>query len=81
MVHVIASLNNEQYCRLKALADARQRLITDVVSEIIDEFLAAEEATRATLYRQALTLAGAFSGPVDLAAEHDRYLDEAYGSV
>jgi len=77
------SLEPEQADRLRRLARERgvsmAHLIRDAVERSYGSALA--PPTRTELLERAMTAVGcASSGLGDLAADHDRYLDEAYGS-
>ncbi len=75
-------LTAEQAGALKMRAREEQRSMADLVRESVTEYLARRPAAdRRALLRRASALTGRFrSGCRDVAENHDRHLDEAYGS-
>lgn len=81
MVRTQIQLTDEQARKLKQLAAAEGHSVAQLIRMSVDALLATtplldSEESRA----RALSIIGRFDGPPDLAAEHDRYLDEAYES-
>lgn len=72
----------EQARRLRQVADEEGRSVSDVVRESVSEYLLKHRtsADPEELKRRALSVVGKYrSDATDVAREHDRYLDEAYG--
>ena len=81
MVRTQIQLTESQARALRALAAAEGRSMADIIRESVEALLADRGMRdRAEVTRRALAAVGAFhSGAGDLAAEHDRYLTEAFG--
>lgn len=82
MIRMQIQLTEAQARALKTQARREARSMSDLVRESVSDYVARHGTVdRADLMRGALSLAGRFrSGCVDLAEEHDRYLDEAFDS-
>lgn len=81
MVRTQIQLSEEQSRKLKLLAASEGRSVAELIRLSVDTLLATTPMVdRDELRQRALAVAGQFSGPVDLAAEHDKYLAEAYES-
>ncbi|MFP4668760.1 MAG: CopG family transcriptional regulator [Desulfobacterales bacterium] len=81
MIRTQIQLNEEQARRLKELSVSGNESVASLIRTAIDKYLATAEPGRAALYRQALSVAGKYEAPEsDISVEHDRYLDEAFGS-
>ncbi len=82
MIRTQIQLTEEQARALKLQARREERSMADLVRESVSEYLARRGVVdRTALASRALELAGRFrSGRPDLADEHDRHLDEAFGS-
>jgi hypothetical protein len=80
MVRTQVQLTEEQMRILKRLASERGVSVAELVRQSVDLFARSAGAVDDhEQRRRALAIAGRFrSGRGDLAAEHDRYLDEAY---
>jgi len=79
MVRTQIQLTEEQAHKLKRLAANEGRSVAELIRISVDAMLAATPVLGSDELRQrALAIVGQFSGPHDLAAEHDRYLAEAY---
>jgi uncharacterized protein (DUF2267 family) len=83
MVRSQIQLTEEQHRRLKRWARKLGISMAEAIRRCVADRLAAEEAapTRATLAREALGLAGAYtdpSGEGDVARRHDQVLADAY---
>jgi 16S rRNA U516 pseudouridylate synthase RsuA-like enzyme len=80
MVRTQVQLTEAQMRTLKRLAAERGVSVADLVRQSVDLFVRSVGAVDDQEQRQrALAVVGRFrSGRGDLAAEHDRYLDEAY---
>ncbi len=81
MIRTQIQLTEEQARRLHEAAAAEGRSMADLIREAVDAHLRkARWVSREELIRRSLESAGRFhSGCPDVAVEHDRYLDEAYG--
>ena len=81
MIRTQIQLTEEQAKRLREEARKEQRSMADLVRESVTEYLAKRPGvSRDELEARARSLAGSFrSGHPDLAENHDRYLDEAFG--
>ena len=81
MVRMQIQLTEEQTARLRELAHASNESIAAIIRRALDQFLSKQEPNRRTLYRQALTVVGKYQAGVhDVSLEHDRYLEEEFGS-
>jgi hypothetical protein len=75
-------LTEAQARRLRSIAREQGISVAEVVRRCVASALAARTVDRSALYARAAKLVGAFrdrEGATDLAAGHDRHLDEAYG--
>lgn len=81
MVRTQVQLTDSQARVLRTLAAAEGRSMADIIREGVEALLAGRGVRdREEVKRRALSVVGAFrSGVSDLAAEHDRYLAEAFG--
>ena len=81
MVRTQIQLTEEQAQKLKELSLSSNESMASLIRHAIDRFLATGKPNRAMLYRQALELTGKYKAPQpDTAVNHDRYLEEAFGS-
>lgn len=79
MVRTQIQLTEEQARKLKWLAASERQSVAELIRMSIDAMLTtAPVPDQDELRQRALSIVGQFSGPSDLAAEHDRYLAEAY---
>ena len=79
MVRTQVQLTDEQARKLKQLAATEGHSVAELIRRSVDTMLATTAALDTDERRErALSVIGQFSGPPDLAAEHDRYLEEAY---
>lgn len=79
MVRTQIQLSEAQAKKLKQLAAMEGKSVAELIRISVDSLLASRPiADREELKQRALSLAGQFSGPADLAEEHDLYLVEAY---
>ncbi len=77
MIRTQISLTREQHERLKRRAAERGVSMSELIREAVD----AVEADRRSRARQASEVFGRYrSGHEDVSADHDRHLDDAYGS-
>lgn len=81
MVRTQIQLTDSQARALRALAAAEGRSMADIIRESVEALLADRGVRdRDEVKQRALAVVGSFrSGLRDLAAEHDRYLTEAFG--
>ena len=82
MIRTQIQLTEEQARSLRIRARAEERSMAELVRECVAEYLARRPAPDIReLARRARGLEGRFrSGFPDLAEEHDRHLDDAFGS-
>ena len=66
-------LTDEQLQRLRELAQRQGRSVADVIRESVDSYIARTERDREELYERARNIIGKYSGPPDLAENHDEY--------
>jgi Arc/MetJ-type ribon-helix-helix transcriptional regulator len=80
VVRTRVKLTDSQARALRRLAAAEGRSMADVIRESVEALLADRGVRdRREVQRRAVAVVGAFrSGVGDLAAEHDRYLAEAF---
>jgi hypothetical protein len=82
MIRTQIQLTEEQTRRVKRLARQRGVSMAEVIRTFVDEGIAAAGPARGAAYERALELVGRFPDrerASDLAREHDRHLDEAFG--
>jgi hypothetical protein len=81
MVRTQIQITEEQAMTLKAMAQARQVSIAELIRTSIDLMVHREAtSTREARVARAKAVAGRYaSGSADGSAEHDRYLAEAFG--
>ena len=82
MVRTQVQLTEEQARRIKAVARRKRVSQAELIRRCVDRMLPLEEAADdAEIRRRAIAAAGKVrSGTGDLAAKHDDYLLEAFGS-
>lgn len=81
MLRTQIQLTEEQAGKLKEIALSSNESVASLIRNAIDRFLLTGKPNRAAQYRQALSVAGKYeSEQPDIAVNHDRYLDEAFGS-
>lgn len=82
MKRIQIQVTDEQVRGLRREAHARTMSVSALVREAVREHLRRTvRPNREELIRRARAIQGIFrSGPPDLATEHDRYLDEAFGA-
>lgn len=81
MIRTQVQFTEEQIALLRERARAQNRSVSDLVREAVTRFLGdPAPADRRESAQRAEALVGKFrSGTPDLAAEHDRYLADAFG--
>lgn len=80
MVRTQIQLTEEQARRLRKLARHEGVSLAEIIRRCVDHTLTDQATRRSQLYERAATVIGRYEdrkGADDLAAEHDRYLDEA----
>jgi hypothetical protein len=80
MVRTVIQLTDQQARRLRAEARDCGVSLAELIRRYVERGLTEHVADRAELYARAAGVIGRFGdrhGARDLAAEHDRYLDEA----
>ncbi len=79
MIRTQVQFKEEQYQRIKELANQQQMSIAAVIRRAVDQLLMTRKPGRASLYREALKVAGKYKADHhDIATKHDQYLEEAY---
>ena len=80
MVRTQVQLTEDQARTLKELSLSNRESIAALIRKAIDQFLITGKPDRIALYRQAISVAGKYkTEKPDIAVEHDRYLEEAFG--
>ena len=75
------SLTSEQATRLRLLARRRRTSMAALIREAVDRVHPTDDSAGEDRWTRALSAVGAFaSGDTDVAREHDRYLEEAFGA-
>jgi hypothetical protein len=81
MVRTQIQLTKEQARMLRELSISSNESMASLIRDAIDKYLATGRPNRSAQYRQALSLAGKYkTKQPDTSVEHDRYLEEAFGS-
>lgn len=81
MIRTQIQLTEQQAQLLKRLSRSNNESIAALIRRALDQFLLTQKPDRRILYRQAKTIAGKFkTSESDIAAEHDRYLEEDFMS-
>jgi len=81
MVRTQVQLTEDQARLLRELSRASRESMAALIRRAIDQFLITRKPDRSALYRQASTIVGKYeAGVQDISVEHDRYLEEAFGS-
>jgi len=79
MVRTQIQLTPEQARSLKKLALKKKKSISELIRLSVDRMIQTNEILdQDELRRSAIAAAGQLKGPVDLAANHDDYLSEAF---
>ncbi len=80
MVRTQIQLTEEQVHKLKSLAGASETSLAAVVRTAVDQYLLSAKPDRQSAYRLAASVIGKHSADSsDVAENHDRYLEEAFG--
>ncbi|MBU2513222.1 ribbon-helix-helix protein, CopG family [bacterium] len=81
MVRTQIQLTEDQARMLRELSLSNNKSVAALIREAIDRFLLTGKPNRGAQYRQAMSLVGKYTTEQpDTAVEHDRYLEEAFGS-
>jgi len=81
VVRTQIQLTEDQAKRLRELSLSGNESVASLIRQAIDRFLITGRPNRSVLYGQALSIVGKYeTEQPDTAAEHDRYLEEAFGS-
>jgi hypothetical protein len=81
MVRTQIQLTEKQAQKLKELSLSRRESVAALIRKAIDQFIVAGKPDRSALYRQAGSVVGKYKAEKsDIAVEHNRYLEEAFGS-
>ena len=81
MLRTQIQLTEDQARKLREISLSSNESVASLIRNAIDRFLVTGKSNRAVQYRQALSLAGKYeTEQSDTAVEHDRYLEEAFGS-
>ena len=79
MVRTQIQFTEEEHRRLRRIAAERRISVAALVRQLVERSLGEDEAD--VRWQRALAVVGRFhSGQSDTSAEHDRYLDEAFGT-
>lgn len=81
MLRTQVQFTEEQYRRIRLLAQRRGVSISQIVRESVERHLEAESYDAETLYSRAAEVVGKYDdreGRDDLSSNHDEVLDEAY---
>lgn len=82
MVRTQIQLHEEQVKRVKEIAQAKNTSMAEIIRRAVDMLLESQhEPSKKERWLRSLEVIGKFSSDrTDIAANHDDYLDEAYGS-
>jgi metal-responsive CopG/Arc/MetJ family transcriptional regulator len=80
MIRTQVQFTEEQYKKLKEISQNNQKSLSAVIRQAVDQLLVTRKPDRQALYRHAGSLVGKYKADkTDIAAAHDKYLDEAFG--
>ena len=81
MVRTQIQLTEAQAQMLREISLSSRESVAALIRKAIDRFLITGKPDRIAMYRQAMSVAGKYeTEQPDIAVEHDRYLEEAFGS-
>jgi len=81
MVRTQIQLTEDQARKLKEISLSSDESVASLIRNAIDRFLLTGKPNRSAQYRQAMSVAGKYkTEQPDTSVEHDRYLEEAFGS-
>lgn len=79
MIRTQIQFEEEQYKRIKELADQQKVSIAALVRRAVEQFIMTGKPGRSSLYREALKISGKYKADHDdIAVKHDQYLEDAY---
>ncbi len=81
MVRTQIQLTEEQIRKIKELSLSSHESVAALIRKAVDQFFVTGKPDRSTLYRQAGSIVGKYKTELsDISVDHDRYLEEAFGS-
>ena len=81
MIRTQIQLTEKQVQMLKEISLKNRESMAALVRRAVDQFLITGEPDRTALYRQAASVIGKYKATgSDISMDHDRYLDEVFGS-
>jgi hypothetical protein len=81
MVRTQIQLTEDQAQKLKELSLSSHESVAALIRKAIDQFVVTGKPDHSGLYRQAGSIVGKYKAEnSDISVEHDRYLEEAFGS-
>ena len=79
MIRTQVQFTEEQYKKLKEIAQSNHKSMSSVIRQAVDQLLLSRKPDRAALYRHAASLVGKHDADkTDVSLAHDFYLEEAY---
>lgn len=81
MIRTQIQITEKQARMLKEMSLKNHESVASLIRKAVDQYLMAGKPDRTVLYRQAAAIVGKYTAEqADVSIEHDRYLDEAFGS-
>jgi len=81
MIRTQIQLTEQQAKKLRDLSADSRDSVAALIRKAVDQFLVSGQPDRSALYRQAVSVVGKYnSRECDISLDHDRYLEEAFGS-
>jgi len=81
MIRTQIQLTEQQAKKLRDLSADSRESVAALIRKAVDQFLVSGQPDRSALYRQAISVVGKYkSSECDISVDHDRYLEEAFGS-
>ena len=81
MIRTQIQLTEEQAKKLRELSATSRDSVAALIRKAVDQFIVSGNPDRSALYRQAEHVVGKYkSDSGDISIQHDRYLEEAFGS-
>ena len=81
MVRTQIQLTEEQAKKLRELSAASRESVAALIRQAVDQFIITGKPDPAALYRRAESVVGKYKSDAgDVSVNHDRYLEEAFGS-
>ena len=79
MIRTQVQFTEEQYKKLKEIAQSNHKSMSSVIRQAVDQLLLSRKPDRAALYRHAASLVGKYAADkTDISVAHDNYLEDAY---